>query len=213
MLENDMKLKWNEIAAELKEISQKGLAFSKDKYDIDRYTRLQEISVDMFSESSGIPRDEILQTFQSDTGYPTPRTDCRGVVFKDEKILLVKEIEDGGWTLPGGWCDNGLTGSENVVREVWEESGYEVEVKNLMGVLDRDKHGSHPTYPYNVYKLFYKCEIIGGEAKASDETSEVRFFGEDEIEDLQLSEARTKFYQLKWMFDLKRNPVVHAVFD
>ncbi len=208
-----MKPKWNDIAAELKEISQKGLAFAKDSFDIERYTRLQTIAVDMFAESSGIPREDILKAFQDDTGYPTPRTDCRGVVFKDNKILLVKEIEDGGWTLPGGWCDNGMTGSENAAREVWEESGYEVKVLRLMGVLDRDKHGNHPTYPYNVYKLFYECEITGGQPKPSNETSEIRFFAEDEIESLQLSEARTKHYQLKWMFDLHRNPVVHAVFD
>ncbi len=208
-----MKNKWNDIALELKEISQKGLAFAKDPYDLERYQRLQELAVEMFAESGGLSREEIFKVFQDDTGYPTPRTDCRGVVFQDDKILLVKEIADGGWTLPGGWCDNGMTGSENVAREILEESGFEVRVLRLMGVLDRDKHGNHPTYPYNVYKLFYECEIIAGQPKASDETSEVRFFGEDEIESLKLSEARTKHYQLKWMFDLKRNPVVHAVFD
>ena len=208
-----MESKFYNIAVELKEIAQKGLTFSKDNYDLERFNRLQEIAAEMMADCTDADKETIMKAFQEDTGYPTPRTDCRGVVFKDDKIMLVKEIEDGGWTLPGGWCDNGQTGSENVAREVWEESGFKVEVKRLMGVLDRDKHGNHPTYPYNVYKLFYLCEIIGGEATPSDETSEIKFFSEDEIDSLELSEARTKHYQLKWMFDLYRNPVVHAVYD
>ena len=206
-------MKYYDIAVELKEIAQKGLSFSKDNYDLERFKRLQEIAAEIMADCTDADKEAIMKAFQEDTGYPTPRTDCRGVVFKDDKIMLVKEIEDGGWTLPGGWCDNGQTGSENVAREVWEESGYKVEVKRLMGVLDRDKHGNHPTYPYNVYKLFYLCEIIGGEATPSDETSDIKFFSEEEIDSLELSEARTKHYQLKWMFDLYRNPVVHAVYD
>lgn len=208
-----MSQKWIDIASELKEISQRGLTFAKDDFDIERYRRLQEIAVDIYAGLSGENPELIRKAFQDDTGYPTPRTDCRGVVIREGNLLLVKEIEDGGWTLPGGWCDNRMTGSENVAREVWEETGFKVKVVRLLGVLDRDKFGNHPTYPYNVYKLFYQCEITGGEATVSNETSEVKFFSESEIEHLQLSEARTKHYQLRKIFELIHDPNPKAMFD
>ena len=148
---------------------------------------------------------------QEDSGYPTPKVDCRGVVFKDNKVLLVKEIADGGWTLPGGWCDNGLTASENVVREVREESGFEVKAVRLLAVYDRDRQGHFPPYPFSIYKLFFHCEIIGGQARPSDETSEVAFFGEDEIP--PLSPGRTTEKQLKLFFDCLRNPNWPTEFD
>ena len=40
-----------------------------------------------------------------ETGYATPTVDVRGVVFRDDRILLVREIADGRWTLPGGWAE------------------------------------------------------------------------------------------------------------
>ncbi len=208
-----MEQKWIDIAAEIKEIAQKGLTFASDSFDIERYRRLQQIAIDIYAGLSNEDPQLIRRAFQDDTGYPTPRTDCRGVIFRDDKLLMVKEIEDGGWTLPGGWCDNRMTGSENVAREVWEETGFTVQVQRLLGVLDRDKFGDHPKYPYNVYKLFYLCQITGGQATASNETSQVEFFTEEQIASLQLSESRTKHYQLKKIFELYRNPQMPAMFD
>ena len=123
----------------------------------------------------------------------------------------MKEIADGGWTLPGGWCDTGSTASENVVREVWEESGFKVKAVRLLAVYDRDTQGHTPPYPFSIYKLFFLCEIIGGEAKTSNETSEVAFFGEDEIP--PLSPGRTTEKQLKLFFDYLRDPNRTTEFD
>ena len=83
------------------------------------------------------------------------------MVFRDGKILLVKELEDGGWTLPGGWADVGDTPAEAVVREVFEESGFQTRAEKMLMVLDRDRQG-HPSIFHHAYKLFIRCEIIGG---------------------------------------------------
>ena len=44
--------------------------------------------------------------FTQQTGYATPKVGVRGAVFRDDRILLVRETADEHrWTLPGGWAD------------------------------------------------------------------------------------------------------------
>src|SRR5579863_7831048 len=116
---------WLLWATELQAIAQTGLTFSKDRYDLDRYQRLRAIAVAMLASGSGAPVERISALFEQDVGYPTPKVDVRGAVFRDERILLVREISDGRWTLPGGWADVNQTARECVEREIQEESGFE----------------------------------------------------------------------------------------
>ena len=95
---------WLLWATELQAIAQTGLTFSSDRYDIERYQRLRAIAVAMLASGSGAPVERISALFEQDLGYPTPKVDVRGAVFRDERILLVREISDGRWTLPGGWA-------------------------------------------------------------------------------------------------------------
>lgn len=206
-----MGFDWFQIATELKTISQAGKFFAKDSYEKERHEQLEKICAEIFAKHSDLDADEVQVILQKDMGYPTPKVDCRGVAFRDGKILLVREIADGGWTLPGGWCDVGMTPSENVAREVWEESGFEVEVKRLLAVYDRDKQGHTPPYPFNIYKMFFLCEIIGGKATVSNETSDVAFFGEDEIP--ELSVGRTLPHQIKQFFAQYRDMSLPVSFD
>jgi ADP-ribose pyrophosphatase YjhB (NUDIX family) len=96
----------------------------------------------------------IVDLFKGDVGYATPKVDVRAAVFDHDRLLLVREREDGGWSLPGGWADIGSSPSDNVIREVREESGYESEVLKLAAVYDRARHG-HPPIPFYAYKLFF----------------------------------------------------------
>jgi ADP-ribose pyrophosphatase YjhB (NUDIX family) len=202
---------WLSIATELKAISQAGKEFAKTEYEKERHERIEWIAAQILAKHTDLEVDEIRMMLQQDCGYPTPKVDCRGVIFKDNKVLLVKEIADGGWTLPGGWCDIGLTASENVIREVWEESGFEVRVVKLLGLFDRHRQGHTPPYPFDIYKMFFLCEITGGEAKSSNETSDVRFFGEDQIP--PLSKGRTLEHEIKRFFEHLRNPNLPTDYD
>jgi ADP-ribose pyrophosphatase YjhB (NUDIX family) len=203
---------WHEIATRLKAISQAGKFFAKDEYELNRHEELERICAEIFERYTDLTAEQVRGILQADSGYPTPKVDARGVVFKDDKILLVKEIADGGWTLPGGWCDIGMTVSQNVAREVWEESGYEVKVTRLLAVFDRDTQGHTPPYPFNIYKLFFLCELTGGEAKTSNETSEVAWFAEDDLPE-NLSKGRTLPHELKLFFKQYHDPAIPAVFD
>ena len=141
------KFNWFEIAKQLKSISQAGKFFAKDDYECKRHEDIERIVARIFEHyTDNMDAIQALGILQEDAGYPTPKVDCRGVVFKNDKILMVREIADGGWTLPGGWCDTGSTPSANVAREVWEESGYKVKATKLLAVYDRD-HQGHKTTP------------------------------------------------------------------
>lgn len=95
---------WLTWAKRIQALSQAGLTFTRDQYDRERYEELLEIVREMYERHSDLSNEVILQLVHVD-GYPTPKLDVRGVIFKDDRILLVKERSDGLWTLPGGFCE------------------------------------------------------------------------------------------------------------
>ena len=145
MNKNEQWLKW---AVELQAIAQGGLFYGKDKFDIERYERIREISAEMISYKTEISIEKVQNLFCSDVGYQTPKIDTRAAIFKDGKILLVHEA-NGTWSLPGGWCDVDISVEENTIKEVKEESGLDVTVKRVIAVQDREKHNL-PIYAYKV---------------------------------------------------------------
>ena len=207
-----MEPQWLRWAKELQAIAQIGLTYSSEShFDVERYKRIREIAAEMLSSFSGIEKQEILELFRREQGYATPKVDVRGVVFQDSRILLVKEAADGGWTLPGGWADVNESPKESVEREVREESGYEVQAVKLLAVYDRSKHNHTPAFPFHVYKLFILCEVLGGEAAVSAETSDVGFFGEAQLPELSISRVTEK--QIRRLFEHHRNPDWASDFD
>jgi len=205
-----MEPKWLEWAKQLQSIAQVGLTYSKDVYDLERFELIRNISVEILSQQTKLDKTVIKDLFASETGYATPKVDIRAVIFKDKKILMVKENTDGNWSLPGGWGDIGLTPSEVAVKEVKEESGFDVKATKLLAVLDKKCH-PHPPSSYHVYKMFIQCDIIGGQAKEGIETSEVEFFAENELPTLSI--ARNTKSQIEMAFKHLSNPQEPVYFD
>lgn len=136
--------------------------------------------------------------------------DVRAAAFREERILLVKEPGDEGWSLPGGWADVGESPSEAAVRETLEESGYRVRPVRLLAAYDRDRHG-HPPIPYHVYKLVFLCEIPDQTPSPDVDTDGVRFFGEDELPELSIT--RVTAAQVSRFFEQHREPDQPTDFD
>lgn len=197
-------------AKRIQALSQSGLAFSKDNYDIERYEELRKISVEIMAEHTDLELHKIEGLFTNETGYQTPKVDVRGVVFKEEQLLMVKENLDNRWALPGGFCDIGLSPSENVVKEIKEESGYDVIPVKLLALLDKNKH-PHPPEPYHYYKIFIMCEIIGGEPAIGSETNQVKFFSKNNLPPLSLN--RNTESQIAMMFEFLKNPDRETIVD
>ncbi|TQR15516.1 NUDIX hydrolase [Psychrobacillus vulpis] len=205
-----MEPKWLEWAKQLQSIAQAGLTYSKDVYDLERFELIRNISVEILRQHTNIDNKIIKELFANETGYATPKVDIRAVVFKGNKILMVREKNDGNWSLPGGWGDIGLTPSEVAVKEVKEESGFDVKAIKLIAVLDKKCH-PHPPSPYHVYKMFIQCEIIGGKPKEGIETDAVEFFTENELPSLSI--ARNTESQIHLAFKHLHNPQEPVYFD
>jgi ADP-ribose pyrophosphatase YjhB (NUDIX family) len=205
-----MEPRWIEWAQRLQAIAQTGLTFTENPFEEERYEQVREIAAEMMAEHSELSVDPIRSLFADQAGYATPKVDVRGVVFRDETLLLVKERRDGRWTLPGGWADVNDSPGEATVREVFEESGYRVRATKLLACYDRNKHG-HPPFAFHIYKLFFQCELLGGAPTSSIETDGVSWFGEGEIPDLSL--PRVTPDQIARFFDHLRHPEWPTDFD
>jgi ADP-ribose pyrophosphatase YjhB (NUDIX family) len=205
---------WLGWARRLQAIAQTGLTFAANPHDRERYTAIRALAAEMAATQSDADFARVEALFAEQTGYATPKVEVRGAVFDaDRRILLVREIADRGrWTLPGGWADVNEAPSENVVREVREEAGLEVRARKLAAVYDRARHAHLPPHPFHVYKLFFICDPVGGTAKPGLETSEVAFFGEDEIPE-DVSIGRVLPFQISRMFDHLRQPDLPTDFD
>jgi len=202
---------WLEWARSLQGISQTGLTYATDPFDRERYELIRAIAAEIMADGAGVSdSSRIVELFQGDVGYATPKVDVRTAVFERDRVLLVREREDGCWTLPGGWADIGSSPSANAIREVREESGYEAEVVKLAAVYDRELHG-HPAIPFYAYKLFFVGRLIGGAAAPSVETDGADFFAENEIP--PLSVTRVTAAQIHHMFEHHRHPEWPASFD
>jgi ADP-ribose pyrophosphatase YjhB (NUDIX family) len=159
---------------------------------------------------SGEQSADFFVKLSTDVGYATPKVDVRAAVFREGRLLLVREREDGRWTLPGGWADIGDSPSTAVVREVKEESGYDVRARKLLALLDRNLHG-HPPIPYHAYKLFFLCDIVAGNAHAEQETDAVGFFAHDEVPPLSLTRVTPS--QMARLFEHFFHPEWPTQFD
>lgn len=205
-----MSNKWLEWARRIQSLSQAGLTFSKDAFEIERYEELRNISAEILTEYSGLEMKVVKDIFTHDTGYQTPKVDVRGVVFKDNTILLVQEAKDNRWSLPGGFCDVGLSPAENIVKEIEEESGFEVVPTKLVALLDMNKH-PHPPQAFHYYKVFIQCDIVGGYGKPGLETKAIDFYEKDNLP--ELSTSRNTASQIQMLFEFLDDPNKETIFD
>jgi ADP-ribose pyrophosphatase YjhB (NUDIX family) len=199
-----------DLVQRLRRIAQAGLAYSESHYDLDRYSELLKLAAEVAAGRFDAPASRIEDLLRAEPGYPTPKVDVRAVVVHEGKLLLVREISDGRWSLPGGWADVGESAADVTVREVLEETGYVVRARRLLALYDRAKH-EHPRDLWWVYKVFFQCELTGGEARPSHETVDVAFFTPEELPPLSVPRNTEK--QIRRMLELVAHPDWPADFD
>jgi ADP-ribose pyrophosphatase YjhB (NUDIX family) len=210
-----MQNKGNElitIAQRIRALSQTALTYSSNDYEIERSKELIEISDRIASIVGGVSEAEISACYIPIKEYVTPKVDIRAVIFNDrDELLLVQEQIDGLWSLPGGWSDVGYTPTEVVIKEVKEETGYDVRVVRLLAVLDKRCY-NHPASPLYIYKMCFLCEIAGNEE--SDLTFDILdkgFFALDNLPPLSLPRILPE--QIQLLDALRRNPSLPVKVD
>jgi ADP-ribose pyrophosphatase YjhB (NUDIX family) len=206
---NHQTPQWLDWAQEIFSLSQSGLTYSGNEYDIERYKRLQEITAEIISSQSEISKESILDSFSMQAGYITPKVDVRGAVVHERKILLIQERADGMWAMPGGWADLGDSPATVAEREVWEESGFRVKAEKVVAVIDANR--IEPMEFYHAYKIIFLCRLLDGEPRTSYETLAVDFFDPDHLP--PLSSYRTNGDMLKEVFAHVANPDRPTAFD
>jgi ADP-ribose pyrophosphatase YjhB (NUDIX family) len=203
---------WLVWGREIQAIAQSGLTYTENPYDQERYAQLRALAARIMAAHSGTDARRIEALFAAQSGYATPKIGVRGAAFRDGRILMVREAQDGGWTLPGGWADVNLTLAESTAKEMVEESGFSVRVTKLVAAWDRSRQGHVPPLPFSTAQLFFLCDITGGAPRTSLETSEIGFFAEHEIpKDLSL--ARVLPHQIARMFAHHADPALPTEFE
>ena len=188
-----------------------GLEFSESNYDLERYKEINEISLEMLERITEIPIEKIVPVIEEKNGYKTPKVDIRAAVFNEkDQILLVREIADGCWSMPGGWTDISYSPAEVAEKECLEEAGIEVKAMRLLAVMDKQKQKMPPAFEY-VYKLFMLCEKISNNISTGPETLDVSWFDEHDLP--ELSQPRNTEAQVKLMFQYHRGEITETYFD
>lgn len=207
MEEIDQFTKW---AINLQSIAQAGLHYGKDVFDRERYEQVRKIAGEMMQAKTGLPKEQIKTLFLGDEGYQTPKIETRAAIFKDDKILLVRERMAQEWSLPGGWNDYDQTTAQNCVKEAREESGRIVKPVKLIAVQDRNHHNK-PILATNVTKIFYLCKEISGEFVPNDETDACDYFALDKLPKLSID--RNTKEQIEMCFKASKDPNWQTLFE
>jgi ADP-ribose pyrophosphatase YjhB (NUDIX family) len=165
-------------------VARTGLGFTKSLYEQERFEEVLKVAADIRAAAVDEIEADVLFTEWLDTvgdgvaGYITPKVAVAAVVGNEAgEILLTQRADSGIWLYPVGWADVGYSPSEIAMKEVYEETGIEVEPVSLIAVLDGLRLGFSFT---PLYSLVFHCRMVGGELKGHPlETRQVGFFPRD----------------------------------
>jgi ADP-ribose pyrophosphatase YjhB (NUDIX family) len=114
------------------------------------------------------------------------------IVADDQgRILLQRRSDSGNWALPGGVMDIGETLAQSAIREVKEETGFDVRIDRIVGIYSDPGH----VFAYDdgevrqEFSICLACTIVGGALQVSSESTAVDFFAVPELADLRMHES------------------------
>lgn len=158
---------------EVRTIALNGLRFTDSPYDRERYERLLDVVVGAYGTALDAPADAVRARLLGELGYVTPKVGADAAAFDDEgRLLVIRRADDGRWSLPGGWVAPGEAPEDAACREAREETGLEVAPRGLAGVFATPAGGRRP---HAMVALVYLCDVVGGEARCSHESTAVTF--------------------------------------
>jgi ADP-ribose pyrophosphatase YjhB (NUDIX family) len=200
--------RWLDWVRRLQAVAHNGIHYATGPFDVERYEEVRQIAVELAALGPDEP-EELARRFAQEPGHATPKLDVRGVVARGEEVLLVRGLDDGRWTLPGGWAEVGETPSAAVEKEVRQEAGLTVRAARLLAVLNRDVR-DRPRFAFHGWKVYFLCDVLAEGEPDGIETDAVGWFAEDALPELSF---RMPPGHLERIFAHVRDPSLPAEFD
>ncbi len=175
-------LRWAET---LSGIARTGMGFTESLYEKERFEEVLRVAADIRAaaieeaESDALFEEWLASVGTGVSGYVTPKVAVAAVVGNENGEILLTHRSDGFWLYPVGWADVGYSPSEVAVKEVFEETGMEVEPVSVIAIVDGLRLG-FARIP--LYSIVFHCRLLGGELRGHPlETREVGFFARDRL--------------------------------
>lgn len=114
-----------------------------------------------------------------------------GVLIRDgDRYLIVKravEPDAGLWAIPGGLVEVGERAADAAMREAKEETGLDVEITGILGVVDKIVRDEDSRIKYHFVIVDYLATPTGGSMRAASNALEARWVKAEELPGYKLS--------------------------
>jgi MutT/NUDIX family protein len=172
-----------------------GLTFTKDPFDRERYEDLRGLLSEMLNQASDLDSEEVAEVLKPTSAYATPLMDVRAWIVEDEKICLVRGQGEDSWALPGGFGEVGYSPTENILKEIEEETGFEAKVERLLAVFDTDRFQLQSK---QYVKFVFECKLLAGQFQENQEIADLQFFAIDQLPNLSEKRITKEQIEILW---------------
>lgn len=172
-----------------------GLTFTKDPFDRERYEDLRSLLSEMLNQVSDLDADEVAELLKPTSAYATPLMDVRAWIVEDEKICLVRGQGENDWALPGGFGEVGYSPTENILKEIEEETGFKAKVERLLAVFDTNRFQLQSK---QYAKFVFECKLLAGQFQENQEIADLQFFAIDQLPNLSEKRITKEQIEILW---------------
>lgn len=172
-----------------------GLTFTKDPFNRERYEDLRGLLSEMLNQASDLDSEEVAEVLKPTSAYATPLMDVRAWMVEDEKICLVRGQGENDWALPGGFGEVGYSPTENILKEIEEETGFEAKVERLLAVFDTDRFQLQSK---QYAKFVFECKLLDGQFQKNQEIADLQFFAIDQLPALSEKRITKEQIEILW---------------
>ena len=172
-----------------------GLTFTKDPFDRERYEDLRSLLSEMLNQASDLDAEEVAEVLKPTSAYATPLMDVRAWIIEDEKICLVRGQGENDWALPGGFGEVGYSPTENILKEIEEETGFKAKVEKLLAVFDTNRFQLQSK---QYAKFVFECKLLAGQFQENQEIADLQFFAIDQLPNLSEKRITKEQIEILW---------------
>lgn len=169
------------LSDRLRDVSARGLRFSKGIYDQENYRIVQEAAIELHGLATAAPVAALEPLRAAHFARSTPLVvGDAAILDAQRRLLLIQRADNKRWAMPGGALEVGETPAQGVEREAFEETGVRCRAHTLAGVWDSRLCGT--TSAFQLYQFVFVCaptDLSGfGRGSHAHEILDLGWFGE-----------------------------------